>query len=80
MTADLFADTSKPYTTDPCLTERLHNTLLSLKNAKTQFNLASEPSEIEAIIYRLKSLEAEYSYILNKAKLERICIDEVAVK
>lgn len=72
MTADLFSDTSKPYTPDPVLAERLRNILIEIGAVKSRFNLASDPCEIEAIIYRMKSLEAEYSYILRTAKLERI--------
>ncbi|MCQ2484304.1 MAG: YaaL family protein [Clostridia bacterium] len=72
MTADLFADTAKPYAPDPVLAKRLHNVLMEIRAAKSRFNLASDPCETEAIIYRLKSLETEYSYLLRTAKLERI--------
>lgn len=72
MTADLFSETSKPYTNDPLLSKKLQDILSDISSAESHFNLASDPCEIEAIIYRMKSLEAEYSYIIRAAKLQRI--------
>ena len=73
MITELFADRKTPYTYNKELISQAKELNIQLNNAKNRFNQATDSFDIEASIYRLKELEMEYSSLLNRAKLEKIC-------
>lgn len=50
------------------LLRELDETLSDLHYARACFESASEPEIVEACVYKIKSAEARYAYLLRKAK------------
>jgi len=50
------------------LFDAIKNTREQLRLARISFNNASEPELVDASIYEINSLQAQYSYLLRKAK------------
>lgn len=73
MVIDLFAEKNKPCEYDRKLIEEAQNLIYQHENAVSQFNYATDINEIEAVIYRLKAIEASYSLLLKRAKLSKNC-------
>ena len=73
MVIDLFADKNKPREFDKELLKEAKNIGFQIENAVSQFNFITDSQEIEAVIYRMKALETQYSIILKKAKLNKNC-------
>ena len=56
------------------LMRELDETLMALRNARQNFEMASSPEIIEAAIYEIKSAESRYGFLLRRAKqLELTC-------
>ena len=73
MILDIFSETVRVYNYDNDLAETAEYIKLQLKGTYARFNEATDPLIIEALIYRMKELEAQYSFLIKKAKLERLC-------
>ncbi len=73
MIFDIFSDTDRIYNYDRNVTQTAENIRLQLQGTYARFNEATDPLIIEALIYRMKELEAQYSFLIKKAKLERLC-------
>lgn len=73
MLLDIFSDTNTEYSFDGDLARNAEYIKLQLRGTYERFNEATDPLIIEALIYRMKELEAQYSFIIKKAKLERLC-------
>lgn len=73
MLFDIFSDRSQCYRYDRDLSKKLKEIGTELQSTYNCFNEATEPLLIEALIYRMKELETQYEYLLQKAKLERLC-------
>ena len=73
MILDIFSDTDRKYNYDKDLTQSAENIKLQLQGTYARFNEATDPLIIEALIYRMKELETQYSFLIKKAKLERLC-------
>ena len=50
------------------LLRELDETLSELRYARACFENASDPEIVEACVYKIKSAEARYSYLLRRAK------------
>lgn len=50
------------------LLRELDETLSDLRYARALFEDANEPELVEACVYKIKSAEARYAYLLRKAK------------
>jgi len=50
------------------LFDAINNTREQLRLARISFNNASEPELVDASIYEINSLQAQYSYLLRKVK------------
>ena len=75
MILDIFSDTSKIYSYDKSLSAAAEKIKEELNRAYAGFNEATDPLIIEALIYRMKELEAQYSFLIKRAKLERLCAE-----
>ena len=73
MILDIFSDTDRIYNYDKDITQTAENIRLQLQGTYALFNEATDPLIIEALIYRMKELETQYSFLIKKAKLERLC-------
>lgn len=73
MVIDLFAEKNKPCEYDRSLIEEARSIRFQHENAMSQFNYATDIHEIEAAIYRLKTLEASYTLLMKRAKLNKNC-------
>ena len=73
MILDIFSDTDKKYESDRELARSAEYIKMQLRGTYDRFNEATDPLIIEALIYRMKELEAQYSFLIKKAKLERLC-------
>lgn len=73
MIFDIFSDTDRIYNYDRNVTQTAENIRLQLQGTYARFNEATDPLIIEALIYRMKELETQYSFLIRKAKLERLC-------
>ncbi|HAX84158.1 MAG TPA: hypothetical protein DCY15_06825 [Ruminococcaceae bacterium] len=73
MIFDIFSDTDRIYNYDRNVTQTAENIRLQLQGTYARFNEATDPLIIEALIYRMKELETQYSFLIKKAKLERLC-------
>lgn len=73
MIFDIFSDTDRIYNYDKNVTQTAENIRLQLQGTYARFNEATDPLIIEALIYRMKELEAQYSFLIKKAKLEKLC-------
>lgn len=73
MIFDIFSETDRIYNYDRNVTQTAENIRLQLQGTYARFNEATDPLIIEALIYRMKELEAQYSFLIKKAKLERLC-------
>lgn len=73
MIFDIFSDTDRIYNYDKNVTQTAENIRLQLQGTYARFNEATDPLIIEALIYRMKELETQYSFLIKKAKLERLC-------
>lgn len=73
MILDIFSDTDKKYEPDRELARSAEYIKMQLRGTYDRFNEATDPLIIEALIYRMKELEAQYSFLIKKAKLERLC-------
>lgn len=73
MILDIFSDTDKKYESDRELTRSAEYIKMQLRGTYDRFNEATDPLIIEALIYRMKELEAQYSFLIKRAKLERLC-------
>ncbi len=73
MIFDIFSDTDRIYNYDRNVTQTAENIRLQLQGTYARFNEATDPLIIEALIYRMKELEAQYSFLIKKAKLEKLC-------
>ena len=73
MILDIFSDTDRKYNYDKDLTQSAEYIKLQLQGTYARFNEATDPLIIEALIYRMKELETQYSFLIKKAKLERLC-------
>ena len=58
---------------DKDLAQAAENIRILLQGTYARFNEATDPLIIEALIYRMKELETQYSFLIKKAKLERLC-------
>lgn len=73
MILDIFSDTDRIHSYDKNLTQTAENIKTQLQGTYARFNEATDPLIIESLIYRMKELEAQYSFLIKKAKLERLC-------
>ncbi len=73
MVIDLFAEKNKPCEYDRELIEEAKSIRYQHENAVSQFNYATDINEIEAVIYRMKALEASYALLIKRAKLQKNC-------
>ena len=73
MILDIFSDTDKKYESDRELARSAEYIKMQLRGTYDRFNEATDPLIIEALIYRMKELEAQYSFLIKQAKLERLC-------
>lgn len=73
MFLDIFSDTDRVYSYGKDITQTAENIKLQLRGTYARFNEATDPLIIEALIYRMKELETQYSFLIKKAKLERLC-------
>ena len=73
MIFDIFSDTDRIYNYDRNVTQTAENIRLQLQGTYARFNEATDPLIIEALIYRMKELETQYSFLIKKAKLEKLC-------
>ena len=73
MILDIFSDTDKKYESDRELARSAEYIKMQLRGTYDRFNEATDPLIIEALIYRMKELEAQYSFLIKRAKLERLC-------
>lgn len=73
MIFDIFSDTDRIYNYDRNVTQTAESIRLQLQGTYARFNEATDPLIIEALIYRMKELEAQYSFLIKKAKLEKLC-------
>ena len=73
MILDIFSDTDKKFESDRELARSAEYIKIQLRGTYDRFNEATDPLIIEALIYRKKELEAQYSFLIKKAKLERLC-------
>ena len=73
MILDIFSDTDKKFESDRELARSAEYIKIQLRGTYDRFNEATDPLIIEALIYRMKELEAQYSFLIKKAKLERLC-------
>ncbi len=73
MILDIFSDTDRIHSYDKDLTQAAENIRILLQCTYARFNEATDPLIIEALIYRMKELETQYSFLIKKAKLERLC-------
>lgn len=73
MILDIFSDTDRIHSYDKNLTQTAENIKAQLQGTYTRFNEATDPLIIESLIYRMKELETQYSFLIKKAKLERLC-------
>ena len=72
MILDIFSDTDKKFESDRELARSAEYIKIQLRGTYDRFNEATDPLIIEALIYRMKELEAQYSFLIKKAKLERL--------
>lgn len=72
MILDIFSDTDKKYESDRELARSAEYIKMQLRGTYDRFNEATDPLIIEALIYRMKELEAQYSFLIKRAKLERL--------
>lgn len=72
MIIDLFSE-RKEYRRSKNISDRAKEIYSEMRNAEYFFNEVADSYEIEATIYRLKALEAEYSALIREAKLEKLC-------
>lgn len=77
MIYDIFSDKNKAYRHDEKLSKAITDINSQLESTYNCFNEATDPLIIEALIYRIKELELEYSFLVKRAKLERLCGDLV---
>lgn len=77
MIIDLFSQKSKPTKADKLMTDELKTVLTEIKKADTLFNEVTDPYEIESVIYRLKELETHYSFLIKRAKLDKLISPEL---
>lgn len=73
MILDIFSDTNKKFEADRELARSAEYIKMQLRGTYDRFNEATDPLIIEALIYRMKELEAQYSFLIKRAKLERLC-------
>lgn len=73
MIFDIFSDTTKAYRHDKELAKTMKKLNRELDTAYNCFNEATDPLVIEALIYRMKELETRYSFLVKRAKTERLC-------
>lgn len=73
MILDIFSDTDRIHSYDKNLTQTAENIKAQLHGTYARFNEATDPLIIESLIYRMKELETQYSFLIKKAKLERLC-------
>lgn len=72
MIIDLFADKNAKPKENKLITEETKRIVSELKQAEMLFNEATDPYEIESVIYRMKELELHYSFLIKEAKLGKI--------
>lgn len=77
MIYDIFSDKTKALRHDKELSKAMSDINFELQSTYNCFNEATDPLIIEALIYRMKELELEYSFLVKRAKLERFCGDLV---
>ena len=73
MILDIFSDTTKAYRHDKELVKAMKRLNVELGTVYNCFNEATDPLVIEALIYRMKELETGYSFLVKRAKTERLC-------
>ncbi|MCX7614519.1 MAG: YaaL family protein [Clostridiales bacterium] len=54
------------------LLDAINEAAMRLRIARMFFESVSEPELIDACVYEINSLQAHYSYLLNKAKKEEL--------
>ncbi len=59
----------KPLSDRDKIMREIEDTLAELRQTKNCFENAKDPEIIEACVYKIKSGEARYSFLLRKAKL-----------
>lgn len=72
MIIDLFADKKAKPKENRLITDETRRVVNELRKAAILFNEATDPYEIESIIYRMKELELHYSFLIKEAKLGKI--------
>lgn len=72
MVIDLFADKNAPYKTDEDTIKLAREICSEIAATENIFNFVTEPFEIEAAVYKIKSLEASYSALIKRSKLNKI--------
>lgn len=72
MIIDLFADKKAKPKENRLITDETRRVVNELRKASILFNEATDPYEIESIIYRMKELELHYSFLIKEAKLGKI--------
>jgi hypothetical protein len=77
MLIDLFADKNAVKKEDKALVEEIKKVSADMNNAYKKFNESTDSYEIESIIYHIKELEMKYTFLIKKAKLEKICDTEL---
>lgn len=73
MIYDIFSNKTKAYRYDKSFSKELDRLDFELKNTYNCFNEATDPMITEALIYRMKELELQYSFLMKRAKTERLC-------
>lgn len=72
MIIDLFADKKAKPKENRLITDETRRVVNELRKTAILFNEATDPYEIESIIYRMKELELHYSFLIKEAKLGKI--------
>lgn len=72
MIIDLFADKKSKPQENKLITDETKRVVDEMKKVTILFNEATDPYEIESLIYRMKELELHYSFLIKEAKLGRI--------
>ena len=72
MIIDLFADKKAKPKESRLITNETRRVVNELRKTTILFNEATDPYEIESIIYRMKELELHYSFLIKEAKLGKI--------
>lgn len=74
MIIDIMAGKTRPKKEDRELTALIVETVDETEKTYARFNEATDSYEIESLIFRLNELERRYSYLIRRAKLDKIAV------